>query len=128
MTRLYNKKVFKERRRELRQNQTEAEKRIWHQLRNKQLKGMKFFRQYSVGPYIVDFYCPKQKLAIELDGCQHGEEEKQQYDKYRSDYLAANGIDVVRFWNNEIMENMSGVLERIAEKLTAHDRPFGDMD
>jgi len=65
---LQNDPALKQRRRELRRNQTDAEKALWAYLRNKQFYGMKFFRQYSIGPYILDFYCPNMKLAVELDG------------------------------------------------------------
>ena len=118
MTLIYNKTIFKERRRDLRRNQTEAEKVLWKQLRNKNLLGLKFFRQYSVGAYIVDFYCPEYKLAIELDGGQHAEEENKEYDKIRTDYLKSIGVEVVRFWNNEVLQNIEGVLEKIKMKLT----------
>lgn len=118
MSLIYNKTVFKERRRDLRRNQTEAEKVIWKRLRNKGLFGLKFFRQYSVGAYIVDFYCPKYKLAIELDGGQHAEEENKEYDKVRTDYMESMGIEVMRFWNNEVLQNIEGVLEEINKRLT----------
>jgi very-short-patch-repair endonuclease len=113
-----NDPQFKERRRELRRNQTEAEKLLWGYLRNKQFYGLKFFRQYSVGPYIIDFYCPKLRLAVELDGGQHSEEEVRGYDMVRSDYLRAQGIETIRFWNNDVMKNIEGVLLKIAEKIT----------
>ena len=89
---IYNKTGIKERRRELRKNQTDVERLLWKQIRNKNFFGLKFFRQYSVGAYIVDFYCPKLKLAIELDGGQHAEEGNKEYDKIRTDYLKSMGI------------------------------------
>ena len=64
---------------------------------------MKFFRQYSIGPYILDFYCPTVKLAVELDGGQHNQSDNREHDVARSDYLKAQGIDVMRFWNNEVL-------------------------
>jgi len=78
---------------------------IWGYLRNKQFYGLKFFRQYSVGPYILDFYCPRLRLGVELDGGQHAEEEIREYDMARSEYLRAQEIEVIRFWNNEVMKN-----------------------
>lgn len=111
-----NNPKFKERRRELRRNQTEAEKLLWARLRNKQIYGIKFFRQFSIGAYVIDFYSPIIKLAIELDGGQHAESDKQEYDEIRSNYLRAQGIEVMRFWNNDVMQNMDGVLFKIAEK------------
>jgi len=113
-----NDSKLKQRRRELRRNQTDAEKILWQKLRNRQLCGMKFFRQYSFKAYILDFYYPKLKLAIELDGGQHAEQEKREYDEARSEYLKTHGVTVMRFWNNEIMKNIDGVLERIAERIT----------
>jgi very-short-patch-repair endonuclease len=117
MTVIYNKTEFKERRRSLRRNQTEAEKLIWRHIRNKNFFGLKFFRQYGVGSYILDFYCPIYKLAIELDGGQHAEEENQRCDKIRTDYLKSKGIEVMRFWNNDVMRNLEGVLREIEKRI-----------
>lgn len=110
---LRNDPTVKHRRRELRHNQTEAEKALWQRIRNRLLYGMKFFRQYSIGPYILDFYCSEMKLAIELDGGQHNECEHKEYDVARSEYLKTQGIEVIRFWNYEVLANMSDVLARI---------------
>jgi len=85
---------------------------------NRRFYGMKFFRQYSAGPYILDFYCPKLKLAIELDGGQHSHDDNQEYDAARSVFLKAQGIDVMRFWNHEVLRDAESVLARIAEKTT----------
>jgi len=115
---ILNNQKLKERRRNLRRAQTDAEKLLWQKLRNRQLFGMKFFRQYSVGPYVLDFYSTKLKLAIELDGGQHAEDDQRDYDEHRSEYLKAHGIEVIRFWNNEVVRNMDGVLCRIAERIT----------
>lgn len=117
MTLIYNKTVFKDRRRELRRNQTEAEKALWKRLRNKGFFGVKFFRQYSVGAYVVDFYCPTHKLAVELDGGQHAEEETKEYDSVRTDYLKAIGMEVIRFWNNDVLQNIEGVFAEIEKRL-----------
>ena len=108
---VYNNSVFKDRRRELRANQTEAEKILWGKLRNRQLEKCKFWRQYSVGPYILDFYCPKIRLAIEVDGSQH--DEALEYDKEREDYLLGLEIKTIRYKNNEVMNNMRHVIEDI---------------
>lgn len=99
--------------RQLRKNQTDAENLLWRHLRNRNLNGLKFRRQHPVGTYIIDFYCHELRLAIELDGGQHAEPEMVEYDKERSNYLESQDIKVVRFWNNEIFENMEGVLERV---------------
>lgn len=114
---LRNDPVLKERRRDLRLNQTEAEKVFWKHVRNRQFYGLRFVRQYSVGPYILDFYCPVLKLAIELDGGQHNEEVNQEYDKARSMYLKAQGIDEMRFWNHEMLRHEQDVLEKLAERV-----------
>jgi very-short-patch-repair endonuclease len=90
-----NASILKQRRQELRRNQTDAEKTFWSHVRSKQFHGLKFFRQYSIGPYILDFYCPKLKLAIELDGGGHNENDHLEYDAVRTEYLKAQGIDVM---------------------------------
>jgi very-short-patch-repair endonuclease len=113
---VYNNPKLKTKRRQLRLNQTEPEKILWQKLKNKQLYGIKFFRQYSIGNYIVDFYSPLLKVAIEIDGEDHTEKRHAEYDQLRSKYFKSYGIEVIRFWNNEIMENIDGVLEKIAEK------------
>jgi very-short-patch-repair endonuclease len=113
-----NDPVLIERRRDLRRNQTEAEKVFWKHVRNRQFHGLRFVRQYSVGPYILDFYCPALKLAIELDGGQHNEEVNQEYDKARSMYLKAQGIDEMRFWNHEMLRHEQDVLEKLTERVT----------
>ena len=113
-----NDPLLKQRRRELRRNQTEAEKTFWMHVRNRQFYGMKFFRQYSTGPYILDFYCPELKLAIELDGGQHTQDDKQEYDAVRSAYLKVQGINVMRFWNHEVLNDAESILTMMAEKIT----------
>jgi len=115
---LRNDPKLKQRRRELRLNQTEAEKILWAQLRSKRFYGVKFFRQYSIGPYILDFCSSILKLAIELDGGQHNELESKDYDLVRSKYLNAKGIEVLRYWDNEVLINMEGVLAELALKVT----------
>ena len=107
---LKNDPILKDRRRELRRNQTDAERALWAKIRNKQFLEMKFFRQFSFGPYILDFYCPEIKLAVELDGGQHNQPEGREYDAARTNYLNAQGVEVVRFWNNEVLAEMDGVL------------------
>jgi very-short-patch-repair endonuclease len=108
-----NDPQLKERRRELRRNQTDAETVFWARVRNKQFFGLKFFRQYSFGPYILDFYCPAKKIAIELDGGQHNLDENKGYDTERTAYLNAHGVEVVRFWNNDVLSALDEVLERL---------------
>ena len=85
---------------------------------------MRFFRQYSIGPYILDFYCPTVKLAVELDGGQHNHSDNREYDAARSEYLKAQGIDVMRFWNNEVLLDVQSVLSKLALKVTPPRLPL----
>ena len=113
---LYNNSVYKERRRELRRNQTGPEKLLWSHIRNNKL-GNRFWRQYSVGPYIIDFYSPKLRLAIELDGGQHSKEDAVLYDKERDEYLRSLNIKTLRFWNPEVASDIDRVLASITSEL-----------
>ncbi len=97
----------------LRKNMTEAEKRLWYRFRKKQLKGYLFYRQKIIGKYIVDFYCPKANLIIEIDGGQHYCEAGKAKDRARDDDLREMGLRVLRFSDTEVFENMDGVMERI---------------
>ena len=124
---LRNDPTLKPRRRELRRNQTDAEKALWAHLRNKQFYGMKFFRQYSIGPYILDFYFPTVKLAVELDGGQHNQCQNKEYDAARSEYLKAQGIELTRFWNHEVLLDMQSVLAGLALKVTPPNPPLSPL-
>ncbi len=97
--------------RELRRDSTDAENKLWYQLQNRQLCGLKFRRQVPIGNFIVDFVCNEQKLVIEIDGGQHDENRK--YDNWRSEMLAERGYRVIRFWNNDVLLGMDGVIEEI---------------
>ncbi len=101
----------------LRRNQTDAEKKLWHHLRNRQLAGAKFRRQQPFGPYILDFYCAEARLAIELDGGQHSAPDGIKNDIQRDEYLKKEGVSVLRFWNNQISDEFEGVLELICATL-----------
>ncbi len=101
--------------RELRNNPTDAERRLWYALRNRQLHGFKFTRQYSIGNFIADFCCRERLLIIEVDGGGHALQ--QEYDCARSQYLVERGYVVLRFWNNDVLRNLNGVLEKISEVL-----------
>lgn len=109
----YNDEILKLRRKELRKSETDTERLLWKYLRNKRFYGIKFLRQYSVGPYILDFYCPDARLAIELDGGGHTEADQKDYDKQRTNYLRDKDIKVIRFWNNDVLKNTEAVLEEI---------------
>ncbi|MFL5811062.1 MAG: endonuclease domain-containing protein, partial [Flavisolibacter sp.] len=99
---------------ELRQEKTQAEEKLWPLLRNRKLKGKKFRRQHPLANYILDFYCHECKLAVELDGYHHNKKEVKEYDDARTKVLNELGISVLRFWNHEVMEHPEKVLEMIA--------------
>ena len=104
----------------LRAKSTDAERKLWSNLRDRQLLGHKFVRQQPVGPYIADFACREADLIIELDGGQHSESDR---DVVRTAALAQHGYDVIRFWNNEVLTNLDGVLQMIAEHLNKAPSP-----
>ncbi len=112
-----NAKNLKPFRKSLRKNATDAERKLWSKLRNKQLMGFKFHRQYSIQQYILDFYCPEKRLAIELDGSHHAEDETREYDQNRTNELQAHNIKVLRFWNSEVTSNINAVIETIVVEL-----------
>jgi very-short-patch-repair endonuclease len=105
--------------RELRNNATPAERILWRFLRNRQIKGVRFNRQVPIGPFICDFAARTAKLIIELDGGQHAVRTVE--DERRTRFLASRGYRVLRFWNNDVLENVEGVLTVIEEALA--DRP-----
>ncbi len=117
MTLIYNKRALKDRRRELRQNSTPAEKILWQLLRNNKI-GVKFRRQYSVSGFVIDFYCPKLKIAIELLGSVHQTKSAKLYDEYRESYLSAGGIKIIKFWNSQITKNPNTIISLITPLLT----------
>ncbi len=110
---IHNRKELKPYRKELRNNLTPAEVTLWLELKGKQLEGRKFRRQHSVGSYILDFYCPSERLCIELDGAQHFTEEGMAYDQERTEYLNSLNIRVIRFKNLDVFERMEMVLSEI---------------
>jgi len=99
--------------RNLRKNQTDAENLIWRHLRGKQFEGLRFRRQHPLGRYIVDFVCLEKRLVLELDGGQHAIEKDR--DNQRDHWLTAEGYQVLRFWNNDVLANLEGVMETIRE-------------
>jgi len=102
--------------RHLRQRQTDAENRIWYHLRGRRLCGLRFRRQHPVASYFADFACTELGLIVELDGGQHASRHGQWSDCVRTDVLAAHGFDVLRFWDNDVLINTSGVLTVIARR------------
>jgi len=92
---------------------TEAERLLWEKIRGKQLKGYQFYRQKTISSCIVDFYCPKARLVIELDGGQHYSPEGKEKDRTRDEYMKSIGLRVLRFSDREVFENIQGILEKI---------------
>ena len=101
----------------MRSNMTPAETKMWRFLRGKRFQGLKFKRQVLIGNYIVDFLCENKKIIIEIDGGQHNEELNIQSDNNRTHYLENNGYKVLRFWNDEVMKNINGVMEVIFREI-----------
>lgn len=99
--------------RRLRREQTRAERRLWHVLRNRRIGGHKFRRQHPVGPYVADFICFEKKLVIELDGAQHDIPENRAYDAVRTKFLEGQGFQVMRFWNHQLDDSLDSVVEAI---------------
>ncbi len=104
--------------RTLRKNMTPSERLLWSKLRRKSLKGYQFYRQKTIGNYIVDFYCPKANLVIEVDGSQHYTTEGIQKDRIRDRYLEACGLRVLHFSLRDVMLQTDAVIGRICEKLS----------
>jgi very-short-patch-repair endonuclease len=117
MEKFNNKLSLKDERKMLRNNPTEAEKLLWLNLRGKKLNGRKFRRQHSFGNYIMDFYCPEERLAVELDGRHHYAPEGRKTDAERDAFLFRFGIKVIRFENKEVLEDMRKVLQMIKDNL-----------
>jgi len=109
--------------RSLRENSPDAERKLWSQLRDRQLLGCKFVRQQPVGPYIADFACRERDLIVELDGGQHGTASAVMADAARTEVLGQHGYRVIRFWNSDVLSNMDGVLQVIAETLEKAPSP-----
>ncbi len=108
------KRKGKGRARNLRQNMTDAERKLWYALRDRRFEHYKFRRQHPVGRYITDFACLEAHLIIEVDGGQHAESK---HDERRTAFLETEGFKVIRFWNNDVMANLDGVLVVIAKEL-----------
>lgn len=111
---LHNHPALRSRRKELRQQLTPAEARLWTALRRRQLHGRKFRRQHSIGPYVVDFYCPGEQLVIEVDGAVHDDPLRAAYDAERQTFLEAQDLTMVRVTNEEVRNQLPAVLTWIA--------------
>ena len=109
--------------RQLRRDQTDAERLLWRLLRNQRFCGLKFRRQHPIEPYVLDFYCHEERLGIELDGGQHAAPDTQRSDTARTAFLESEGITIVRFWNHEVLQDPEAVLERLYRSLGPSPRP-----
>ena len=101
-----------------RRRMTDAEVILWSRLRRNAIKGRRFRRQHPIGPYIADFVCLPLRLVVEIDGATHGSDEEILHDRRRDAYLRGRGFSVLRFWNQEIYDNLNGVLEKIWSEVT----------
>ena len=101
----------------MRSNMTDSEAKMWYYLRAKRFFDLKFKRQVLIGNYIVDFVCEAQKIIIEIDGGQHNEDKHIIHDEQRSFYLKNSGYKVLRFWNNDVLNNINSVLEVIRREV-----------
>lgn len=106
-------KALKPLSRNLRSNMTDAETMLWSRLRSRQIRGKQFYRQKIIGEYIADFYCPKSKLVIEVDGGQHYTEEGKEKDRQRDEQMTEVGVRVLRFSDRDVLENIDAVMEKI---------------
>ena len=115
--------MMKERAKECRRNRTDAENRMWYYLRNRRLSGYKFVRELVISNYIADFVCREKKIIIEIDGGQHMA--AVQYDLMRTKYLERNGYKVIRFWNNEVFQDIEAVMDSILNIINTvpHESP-----
>ena len=118
---IYNRTRQKRLRQHLRNNATDAERILWASLKSGQLQGYKFRRQQGIGQYIVDFYCPAKKVAIEIDGITHWTDKDQLHDLERQQAIESLGIRVLRFTNDDVYKNRDGVLDSIFHVLEGHD-------
>jgi very-short-patch-repair endonuclease len=105
---------------ELRAGATDAERILWAQLRAKRLGGYKFRRQHRIGKYIVDFVCLERRVVIELDGGQHATPDGMEHDRVRDNWLKKEGYTVLRFWDNEVLQNIKGAIEIIMRSCWEH--------
>ena len=114
---IYNRKREQKKRRYLRKNMPKSEVLLWTKLKNRQMHGERFLRQYGVDQYILDFYCPRLKLAIEADGDSHFVIGAEDYDKARQEYIESFGIEFLRFKNEDVYKNIDGVCQTVYDKI-----------
>ncbi|MEK7458919.1 MAG: endonuclease domain-containing protein [Patescibacteria group bacterium] len=126
MDKIFNALIMKERRQLLRHQSPFSEKRLWEHIRKSQIDGIKFRRQTSIGNFVVDFYAPSLKLIIEVDGDSHFTDEAREYDEARTTAIESLGLTVLRFTNDEVVQDIENVLERIRRFAVAqatHTKP-----
>lgn len=119
---LHNRKTLKQRRQRLRNTATPAEAELWKMLRRSQLQRRKSRRQHSIGPYVVDFYCPSERLIVELDGAAHDDPARRDYDDERQRFLTERGFRILRFENEDVFEQPDMVLASIARHFTKNEQ------
>jgi very-short-patch-repair endonuclease len=117
MGRVFNRIKDKERRRSLRRHMPKSEVILWSRLKNRQMHGERFLRQFGVDAYVLDFYCPRLILAIEVDGDSYFVEGAEEYDMTRQKHIESSGIRFLRFTNNEVCRDIHGVCQRIYEEI-----------
>jgi very-short-patch-repair endonuclease len=122
MTRVFNRKKDQEKRRFFRRNMTKAEVMLWSKLKNRQLLGERFLRQFGVDQYVLDFYCPHLKVAIEVDGDSHFAIGAKEYDEHREQHIGTYGIHFLRFTNADVSNNLDGVLQSIFQHVEELER------
>ena len=105
--------------RTLRKNMTDSELKLWSRIRRKQLHGLQFYRQRPIGNYIVDFYCPRAQLVLEVDGLQHMQELAVRKDNYRDSYLKQQGIKVLKFDNLQVLKQLDAVVEKVYQTVAS---------
>ena len=111
------KRKLKEKARRLRTQMTDSERALWARLRRKQVQSVQFYRQKPIGNYIVDFYAPRAKIVVEVDGSQHMESEQAALDQQRDAFLASQGLRVLRFDSRQVLKEIEGVMEVILDSL-----------
>jgi len=124
--RYLNLHKFKDKRQELRNSAPKAEQMLWRYLKNSNFLNLKFRRQHGIGRYVTDFYCPELRIAVEIDGSSHFNEDTEEYDKIRTEYFKENDINVVRFTNDDVYKNINSVLEEL-EKIIKENKRYKSL-
>jgi very-short-patch-repair endonuclease len=123
MQRVFNRSNEKRKRKALRKTMPEAEVILWSKIQKRQVAGFRFRRQYSIGSFVVDYYCGEKKLSIEVDGDSHYQPGAEEHDKKRQNWIEQYGIRFLRFTNDEVRKNLYGVLEAIEEAVKGDPLP-----